>query len=92
MWNFSEVESVHLSGGVSPKHSTANVPSSFCSSICFFKKQQQSAVKSPPGQQASCRVQHGHVWHKWRIPSCPSQALQVLQHLMLFISKPSFSA
>lgn len=25
-------------------------------------------------------------------PSCHSQALQVLQHLMLFISKPSFSA
>lgn len=44
-----------------------------------------------PGQQSSCRLQRGHVWHKGRIPSCHSQALQVLQHLM-FISKPSFSA
>lgn len=42
--------------------------------------------------QGGCRVQCGHVWHKWEIPSCHSQALQVLQHLMLFISKPSSSA
>lgn len=59
--NFSEVEGVHPSGGVSPKHRAELMmfQTPICSSICFFKKQQQSAVNASSG--AAVQLQ-GAAW------------------------------